>query len=129
MTLPTFVSNLSSTHFKSALSLASAREAIKATFLALALVLTAPLVLTQAAQAQDLAQAELQAAEPTAVNINQADAASLASALQGVGLTRAEDIIRYRETYGPFKTIEELADVKGIGPATLDKNRARITLE
>ncbi|MFO7550069.1 MAG: helix-hairpin-helix domain-containing protein [Haliea sp.] len=63
------------------------------------------------------------------VNINTADAAALAAGLQGVGLSRAEDIIRYRETYGPFGTVEELADVKGIGQVTLDKNRAVITLE
>lgn len=63
------------------------------------------------------------------VNINTADAAALAAGLRGVGLSRAEDIIRYRETYGPFGTVEELVDVKGIGQATLDKNRAVITLE
>ncbi|MEQ9464655.1 MAG: ComEA family DNA-binding protein [Haliea sp.] len=69
------------------------------------------------------------AGEARTVNINTADAASLAAGLQGVGLSRAEDIIRYRETYGPFGAVEELADVKGIGQATLDKNRAVITLE
>ena len=63
------------------------------------------------------------------VNINKADATALAGALNGVGLSRAEEIIRYREAYGPFKTIEELMDVKGIGKSTLDKNRAVITLE
>lgn len=69
------------------------------------------------------------AAEAKLVNINTADAATLAAGLRGVGLSRAEDIIRYRETYGPFATVEELADVKGIGQATLDNNRAVITLE
>lgn len=63
------------------------------------------------------------------ININTADAAALAAGLQGVGLSRAEDIIRYRETYGPFGTVEELVDVKGIGQVTLDKNRAVITLD
>lgn len=63
------------------------------------------------------------------VNINTADAATLAAGLRGVGLSRAEDIIRYRETYGPFGTVDELVDVKGIGQATLDNNRAVITLE
>jgi len=64
-----------------------------------------------------------------AVNINKADAASIASALKGVGSTRAEEIVRYREAYGPFSSVDELADVKGIGKSTLDANRARITLE
>ena len=44
-------------------------------------------------------------------------------------MSRAEDIIRYREAYGPFTTVEQLAEVKGIGPATIDKNRAVITLD
>lgn len=63
------------------------------------------------------------------VNINKADAVTLAAALNGVGQARAEEIIRYREAYGPFKSVDELVDVKGIGPATLEKNRAVITLE
>ncbi|MEE4144547.1 MAG: ComEA family DNA-binding protein [Halieaceae bacterium] len=63
------------------------------------------------------------------VNINKADAATLASALKGVGTSRAQEIVRYREAYGPFKSVDELADVKGIGKSTLDDNRTRITLE
>jgi len=74
-----------------------------------------------------------QQAEPVPVvqmvNINTADAAALAAALNGVGTSRAEEIVRYREAYGPFKSVEELADVKGIGPSTLEKNRALITLD
>ncbi len=53
----------------------------------------------------------------------------MASGLNGVGRSRAEEIIRYRETYGPFKTVEELTEVKGIGKSTLEKNRAVITLD
>ena len=64
-----------------------------------------------------------------AVNINKADAAALASGLTGVGTARAEEIVRYREAYGPFKSVDELTEVKGIGKSTLDQNRARITLE
>ena len=63
------------------------------------------------------------------VNINTADAAALAAGLKGVGQSRALDIVRYREAYGPFSSIEELAEVKGIGKSTLDNNRAVITLE
>ncbi|MEQ8264231.1 helix-hairpin-helix domain-containing protein [Pseudohaliea sp.] len=66
---------------------------------------------------------------PTTVNINSADAATLAEALSGVGSSRAEAIVRYREMYGPFETIEELAEVSGVGSATLERNRGRITLE
>jgi len=63
------------------------------------------------------------------VNINTADAQSLATGLKGVGLSRAQDIIEYREAYGPFATVEELTSVKGIGNSTLEKNRQVITLE
>jgi competence protein ComEA len=63
------------------------------------------------------------------VNINKADAAALASSLKGVGNARAQEIVRYREAYGPFKSVDELTEVKGIGKSTLDDNRARITLE
>lgn len=66
---------------------------------------------------------------PVSVNINQDEASVLADGLTGVGLARAQDIIRYREEFGPFTTVEQLAEVKGIGEATLDKNRARITLD
>ena len=63
------------------------------------------------------------------VNINSADAQTLAVGLKGVGHSRALEIVRYRESYGPFASVEELTEVKGIGKSTLDKNRKLITLE
>jgi len=63
------------------------------------------------------------------VNINTADAQTLAANLKGVGETRAMEIVRYREAYGPFASAEELTEVKGIGKSTLDMNREVITLE
>jgi competence protein ComEA len=63
------------------------------------------------------------------VNINTADAQTLAANLKGVGETRALEIVRYREAYGPFASAEELTEVKGIGKSTLDMNRDVITLE
>ena len=68
-------------------------------------------------------------AAATTVNINDADAETLAAVLVGVGESRAEDIVRYREQFGPFTTVEQLAEVKGIGTSTLDKNRAAIKLD
>lgn len=65
----------------------------------------------------------------TTVNINSDDAEKLAAGLTGVGQSRAMDIVRYREAYGPFSSVDELAEVKGIGKSTLDKNRTVITLE
>lgn len=63
------------------------------------------------------------------VNINTADAQTLSAGLKGVGEVRAAEIVRYRETYGPFSSAEELEEVKGIGKSTLDMNRDVITLE
>lgn len=65
----------------------------------------------------------------TTVNINTADALTLAAALKGVGESRAHEIVRYREAYGPFSSADELMEVKGIGRSTLDANLKLITLE
>jgi competence protein ComEA len=64
----------------------------------------------------------------TTVNINHADAEELATLLQGVGLKKAQSIVDYRTEHGPFSTPDDLANVSGIGAATIEKNRARILL-
>ena len=63
------------------------------------------------------------------VNINTASAESLSDALDGVGLVRAHAIVAYRESNGPFARPDDLVKVKGIGVATVDKNRVRIIVE
>ncbi|MFU8813949.1 MAG: ComEA family DNA-binding protein [Pseudomonadales bacterium] len=63
-----------------------------------------------------------------AVNINKADAATLARVLKGVGEARARDIVRYREEHGHFVDIYELANVKGIGERVVEANAARMVL-
>ena len=62
------------------------------------------------------------------VNINTADADTLALALDGVGMTRALDIIAYREEHGAFEQVDHLERVRGIGKATLERNRHKIRL-
>jgi competence protein ComEA len=84
-----------------------------------------PMVMSNNAYAQG--NAEL--AQQATVNINTADAQSLAAGLKGVGQSRALDIIRYRETYGAFTSVDELAEVKGVGKSTIEKNRHVLTLE
>jgi len=66
------------------------------------------------------------AINPDSVNINTADAETLALALDGVGLTRALDIIAYREEYGEFKNVEQIQQVRGIGIATFARNRTKM---
>ena len=63
------------------------------------------------------------------VNINTADAETLSSELTGIGQSKAEAIVAYREQHGPYRQIEDLTNVKGIGMATIDKNKSRMTLE
>ena len=62
------------------------------------------------------------------VNINRADAAMLADALDGIGLAKAQAIVAWRTQHGGFKRAEDLAEVKGIGQRTLERNRAFIRL-
>lgn len=63
------------------------------------------------------------------LNINAAKAEVLAETLTGVGLKRAEEIVAFREDNGPFKSVDDLVLVKGIGASTVEKNRARISVE
>jgi len=64
----------------------------------------------------------------TPVNVNQADAPALAAGLVGVGPAIAEAIVSYRKQHGPFQRLEDLLNVKGIGPRTLERNRANIVV-
>ena len=63
------------------------------------------------------------------VNINTADAETLSSELSGIGQSKAEAIVAYREQHGPYKNIEDLVNVKGIGMATITKNKSKLILE
>ncbi len=65
-------------------------------------------------------------AEP--VDINSADAQTLATNIKGVGDKKAAEIIRYREKHGPFSSIDELENIKGIGPKLIEKNRSNLLI-
>jgi len=60
------------------------------------------------------------------VNINTADAETIAAELKGVGLNKAKAIVEYRRKHGPFRSPEDLSLVKGIGERTVELNRADI---
>ena len=62
------------------------------------------------------------------VDINKADADTLALALDGIGLSKAREIVAHRERFGEFKSIEDLEQVRGIGPATIARNRDKILI-
>ena len=63
------------------------------------------------------------------VDINTADAETISTELQGIGLTKAQAIVEYRRNHGPFKTLSDLTLVKGIGARTVEINRANIVLK
>lgn len=71
----------------------------------------------------------LASAQAAPVNINTADSTTLANSLKGVGKTKAEAIVAYREMNGEFKSAEELTRVKGIGKKILADNMDDIRLE
>lgn len=60
------------------------------------------------------------------VDLNGADAPTLQRELAGIGEAKAKAIVAYRESNGPFSSVDELLEVKGIGKAILDKNREKL---
>ncbi|ASL81715.1 MULTISPECIES: ComEA family DNA-binding protein [Serratia] len=119
-------------------ALSGYRHHVKAALTALLLCLAGPAAATDKADApapmlstpagNGGQQVMTKAAEETAVSINQATAEQLAAALSGVGLKKAEGIVRYREQNGPFTQVEQLQEVPGIGPALFEKNRTRLKM-
>ena len=82
------------------------------------------------------ASAQTKAAEPgksteddgTRVSINTASAEDLARVMNGVGLKKAQAIVSYREEYGPFKTVDDLRQVPGMGSSLVERNLSHLTL-
>lgn len=62
------------------------------------------------------------------VSINSASAEELAQALNGVGMKKAQAIVNYREENGPFKTVEDLRQVPGMGGSLVEKNLSHLKL-
>ena len=66
-------------------------------------------------------------AKSAKVNLNTAGKEELMT-LKGIGESKAEDIIRYRETYGPFERIEDIMNISGIKDAAFQKIKDSITV-
>ncbi len=68
-------------------------------------------------------------AQTTVVNINTADANTIADAhLKGIAKKRAEAIVAYRQQHGPFKSVDDLKNIKGLSQKYIDANRDRLTV-
>lgn len=67
-------------------------------------------------------------AEGSLVNINTADEATLVT-LNSIGKSKAQAIIAYREAHGPFKSIEELKGVSGVGDRVFERIKEKITVD
>lgn len=62
------------------------------------------------------------------IDINTADVTTLDRVLLNIGPAKAQAIVAYRTANGPFRSVEQLALVKGIGLKTIEKNRDRIVV-
>ena len=61
-----------------------------------------------------------------AINVNAASPEEIATALKGVGYSRAAAIVKYREQHGDFVDMDEFLAVKGIGPSVVKNNEGKI---
>lgn len=82
----------------------------------------------EAPKTESAKPAAVQVAQVAVVNLNTADAATLQRELVGIGATKAQAIVAYREEHGNFASVDELLEVKGIGEATLEKNRDKLSI-
>jgi competence protein ComEA len=96
------------------------------TFTAVPRSLTLGMLLAASALLCGTASAANGAAAAARVNINTADAATIDAGLLNIGRSKAEAIVAYRKEHGAFHSAEQLAQVKGIGLKTVEKNRDRI---
>ncbi|MGH8384625.1 MAG: ComEA family DNA-binding protein [Pseudomonas sp.] len=87
--------------------------------------ISAPVVKAEAGSAP-LMQEISTKAQSGKVDLNVADAPTLQRELSGIGETKAKAIVAHRETNGPFVSVDDLLEVKGIGKAILDRNREKL---
>lgn len=72
--------------------------------------------------------ATVQEVQVSLIDLNNADVNTLQKELAGIGKTKAEAIVAYRTEHGPFASVDELLEIKGIGKALLERNRDKLTV-
>ena len=63
------------------------------------------------------------------ININLANQATLEAGLEGIGPALARRIVEFREMYGPFESLDQFLEVRGVGPKIVETNQNRIVFE
>lgn len=84
---------------------------------------------TQGERAMQDDTAAHSATKPGMLDLNAADAATLQKELAGIGKAKAEAIVKYRDTHGPFTSVDELLEINGIGSALLERNRDKLMVK
>ncbi|MCW8276816.1 helix-hairpin-helix domain-containing protein [Pseudomonas sp. PCH199] len=88
-------------------------------------VIAAPVAKPEAGNAPQMQEVSPKA-QSGKVDLNVVDAPTLQRELSGIGEAKANAIVAYRDINGPFASVDELLEVKGIGKAILDRNRDRL---
>lgn len=84
---------------------------------------------SESEQTPTVQQTQVATAQHEQINLNTATVDQLQKGLVGIGAKKAQAIVEYREQHGPFVSLEQLTEVKGIGSAIFEKNKDRITIE
>ncbi|MEI6895591.1 MAG: helix-hairpin-helix domain-containing protein [Colwellia sp.] len=113
--------NNQSRHFKKAFS------AIRLSGMTLGILLLANSPLVHAKDVSVTPHIQVEAAKHKVVNLNKSTPEQLAT-LKGIGQTKAQAIVLYRQKFGDFKSINELTKVSGIGDKIVNDNKLRLSL-
>lgn len=95
-------------------------------FIAAALALSIAILPAHASASPKKAPEKQTVVATNKIDLNKADASSLIGSFKGIGKKRADAIIAYRDSHQGFKSIEELAEVKGIGQHFMAANREKL---
>lgn len=102
---------------------------LPALMLVLLAIVVGPIGAPAALAATPTTQSAVKSGQSNRINLNTADAETLKRALSGVGVAKATAIVKHRQAYGPFESVEELLEVTGIGKTLLDRNRDKLVVE
>ena len=94
---------------------------------AFAVMAAAPLLAQTPSKAAKPAKPAVAAASTEIINLNTATAAQIAT-LPGIGPKTADLIVQYRQKNGPYKKVEEIMNVKGVGEKSFLKLKSRLTV-